>query len=155
ATPAVVAVNSATARTHNAFMPSSRRRRQCAPPFAAILAARGWRVSRGDAAGTTTMSCRRAIAAIAGVDWVDDGLTCGRWMHDRGRGATRSRAAERRCRTARRHVGLQARNALIGGIGLLRLLAHDHAVIRAAEHTRCALEAERKRRRRTALDPAQ
>jgi hypothetical protein len=63
-------------------------------------------------------------------------------MHDRGRGAARSRAAERRCRAARGHIGLQAWNALIGRIGLLRLLAHDHAVIRAAEHARDAFEAE-------------
>jgi len=70
-------------------------------------------------------------------------LSRGRRKDGRGRGATRARPAERRCRAARRHVGLQARNALIGRIGLFRLLAQNHAVIRTAEHTRCALEAER------------
>src|SRR4051794_38935634 len=103
-----------------------------------MKAARGWRVSQGNA-----MRCRCAAAAIAAINSVRNRLPGGRLMNGGGRGTARPRAAERRCRAARRHVGLQARNALIGRMGLLRLLAQNHAVIRTAERTRRALEAER------------
>src|SRR5262245_20214319 len=109
--------------------------------FAAILAARGWRVSRRNA---RVGACRRATARTSdhGKRSVCSSLPRERWMRVR-RGAAGSRAAERRRRATRCRVHLEARNALVARVGMLGLLAQDHGLVAAVGRTRRRLEAER------------
>src|SRR6516162_5731961 len=86
---------------------------------------------------------RPRARAIAAADSLRDSLARERGMNRRGRGAGRSRAAERRRRAARCPIHLEARNALVARVGLLGLLAQDYGVVAAVDDTRRRLEAER------------
>src|SRR5262249_52406295 len=117
-------------------------RRHDEPLFAAILAARGWRVSRHKRPWPCVPARPRA-RAIAATARSAISLARERRMRSGRRGAERPRAAERRRRAARCSVHLKARNALVARVGLLGLLAQDHGSVTAVDRTRRRLEAER------------
>src|SRR6516162_1296767 len=114
------------------------RQRRYAPLFAAILAARGWRVSRRNA---RVGACPRAAARRSDrsrrlrLQFITARAMDG-WPQARCRLVAGCRAA--RCR-----IHLEARNASIARVGLLGLLAQDHGLVAAADRARRRLEAER------------